>query len=81
MKIRAVRPNNHKKAFEVTTHNEQYWFPYAQLELRPSRKIQSSECTSKENSVLKGLPTSLPRASRTRCISTTFSITIAILDT
>ena len=38
MRIRAVRPNNHKKAFEVTTHNKQYWFPYAQLELRPSRQ-------------------------------------------
>ena len=38
MRIRAVRPNNHKKAFEVTTYNKQYWFPYAQLELRPSRQ-------------------------------------------
>ena len=38
MRIRAVKPNNHKKAFEVTTYNKQYWFPYAQLELRPSRQ-------------------------------------------
>jgi hypothetical protein len=38
MRIRAVKPNNHKKAFEVTTSNKQYWFPYAQLEVRPSRQ-------------------------------------------
>jgi hypothetical protein len=38
MKIRTVRPNNRKKAFEVTTSNSLYWFPYAQLDLRPSRQ-------------------------------------------
>jgi hypothetical protein len=38
MKIKAVIPNNHKKAFEVTTSTKQYWFPYAQLEVRPSRQ-------------------------------------------
>jgi hypothetical protein len=38
MKIKTVRPNNLKKAFEVTTSNSQYWFPYAQLDLRPSRQ-------------------------------------------
>jgi hypothetical protein len=38
VKIKTVRPNNHRKAFEVTTRGKQYWFPYAQLQLRPSRQ-------------------------------------------
>jgi hypothetical protein len=38
MKIKTVRPNNRKKAFEVTTSGNRYWFPYAQLALRPSRQ-------------------------------------------
>jgi hypothetical protein len=38
MKIRAVRPNNHKKVFEVTTQHKQYSFPYSQLEVWPSRQ-------------------------------------------
>ena len=38
MKIKAVTCNNHKRAFEVTTRTHQYWFPFAQLELRPSRQ-------------------------------------------
>jgi hypothetical protein len=36
MKIKTVRPNNRKKAFEVTTSTKQYCFPYAQLTVRPS---------------------------------------------
>ncbi len=38
MRIKTVRPNNHRKAFEVFTRGKQYWFPYAQLEVRPSRQ-------------------------------------------
>jgi hypothetical protein len=38
MKIRTVKPNNHKKAFEVTTSSKQYWLPYAKLEVQPSRQ-------------------------------------------
>jgi hypothetical protein len=37
MKIRAVKPDNHKKAFEITTSNKQLGFPYAKLDVRPSR--------------------------------------------
>lgn len=37
MKIRAVRPNNHRRAFEVTTEDaRELPFPYARLSLRPS---------------------------------------------
>jgi hypothetical protein len=38
MRIKTVTPNNRKKAFEVTTRSKRYWFPYAQLELRPLRQ-------------------------------------------
>ena len=36
MKIRSVRANNHKKAFEVRTYKGTYEFPYAKLDLRPT---------------------------------------------
>jgi len=36
MKIKIVNPNNRKKAFEVTTYNKTYLFPYAKLERPPS---------------------------------------------
>ena len=36
MKIQRVKPNNHKKAFEVTTDKKTYLFPYAKLDLQPS---------------------------------------------
>ena len=38
MKIRKVTLNNHKKAFEVATYGKSYVFPYAKLEVRPSRE-------------------------------------------
>jgi hypothetical protein len=38
MKIKAVMPNNRKKAFEVTTAAMRYCFPYAQLAVHPSRR-------------------------------------------
>jgi len=38
MRIRAVTPNNHKKAFEVATSSQRYWFPYAKLDAPPSRQ-------------------------------------------
>lgn len=37
MKIKRVSPNNRKKAFEVETHSRGYVFPYARLEIAPSR--------------------------------------------
>ena len=37
MKIKKVRENNHKKVFEVETHRGTYRFPYARLEVSPSR--------------------------------------------
>ena len=36
MKIKAVKPNNHRKAFEIAAGAKRYWFPYAQLTVRPS---------------------------------------------
>lgn len=36
MKIKRVKPNNRKKAFEVTTYKKTYLFPYAKLEFPPS---------------------------------------------
>ena len=36
MKIKSVRPDNRKKAFEVVTRNQQYWLPFAKLRLRPT---------------------------------------------
>jgi predicted XRE-type DNA-binding protein len=38
MKIRNVAHNNRKKAFEVVTYGQTYLFPYARLEVRPSRE-------------------------------------------
>ncbi len=38
MKIRKVIPNNRRKAFEVATHGKRYLFPYARLEVRPSKE-------------------------------------------
>jgi hypothetical protein len=44
VKIRAVRPNNHRRAFEVTTEDERELpFPYARLRLRPSPKNRIRE--------------------------------------
>ncbi len=36
MKIKSVRHDNRKKAFEVATRNQRYWFPFAKLRLRPT---------------------------------------------
>ena len=36
MKIKSVRHDNRKKAFEVATHEKAYWFPFAKLRLRPT---------------------------------------------
>jgi hypothetical protein len=38
MKIRSVRHDNRKKAFEVVTYGKRYSFPYAKLEVRPTRQ-------------------------------------------
>lgn len=43
MKIRSVRHNNRKKAFEVATHRKTYLFPYARLEIRPSTSNKVKE--------------------------------------
>jgi len=37
MKIKHVEPNNHKKAFDLATYRAHYSFPYAQLDVKPSR--------------------------------------------
>ena len=37
MKIKSVRHDNRKKAFEVATYNGRYWFPFAKLRLRPTQ--------------------------------------------
>ena len=36
MKIKKVRQNNRRKAFEVVTRQQTYLFPYAKLEVQPS---------------------------------------------
>ena len=36
MKIRKIKKNNRRKAFEVTTYRTTYLFPYAKLDLQPS---------------------------------------------
>jgi len=36
MKIRSVKPNNKKKAFEIKTSSRQYAFPYAKAEPTPT---------------------------------------------
>ncbi len=38
MKIKKVSQNNRKKAFEVATYRQGYLFPYAKLEIPPSRE-------------------------------------------
>lgn len=37
MKIRAVKVNNHKKAFAVKTYKRVYDFPFARLAVKPSK--------------------------------------------
>lgn len=37
MKIKKVSQNNRKKAFEVATYSQVYLFPYAKLQIPPSR--------------------------------------------
>ena len=37
MKIRKVTANNRKRAFEVRTYNNEYVFPYAKLDIKPSK--------------------------------------------
>ena len=36
MKIRSVKTNNHKRAFEVRTYKDTYDFPYAKLDVKPA---------------------------------------------
>ena len=36
MKIRSVKANNRRKAFEVKTHSGTLWFPYIKAEPRPT---------------------------------------------
>ena len=36
MKIRSVKHNNRKKAFEIKTANRTLQFPYSKLEIQPS---------------------------------------------
>jgi predicted XRE-type DNA-binding protein len=38
MKFKKVSHNNRKKAFEVATYSQGYLFPYAKLEISPSRQ-------------------------------------------
>ena len=38
MKIKKVLPNNRKKAFEIATYSKSYLFPYAKLDVPPSRE-------------------------------------------
>lgn len=38
MKIKQVTPNNRKRAFEIKTARGSYLFPYAKLEMPPSRE-------------------------------------------
>jgi hypothetical protein len=35
MKIRSVKQNNRRKAFEVRTRNKTFYYPYSRLDLRP----------------------------------------------
>ena len=37
MKIRSVKPNNRKKAFEVVTYSKSFTFPYAKADPRPTK--------------------------------------------
>jgi hypothetical protein len=38
VKIKSVKANNRRKAFEVATYRKRYMFPYAKLEIAPSRQ-------------------------------------------
>jgi hypothetical protein len=38
MKIRTVSYNNRKRAFEVKTARQTFWFPYAKLDTQPTSK-------------------------------------------
>ena len=38
MKIRSLKINNHKKAFELRTYKDRYEFPYAMLDTQPTDK-------------------------------------------
>ena len=43
MKIRDVRANNRRKAFEVETRKEAFLFPYARLRMKPTPENRVSE--------------------------------------
>ena len=43
MKIKRVKANNRKKAFEVTTYKKTYFFPYTKLTFPPSPMNKISE--------------------------------------
>ena len=36
MKIRSLKMNNHKKAFELRTYKDRYEYPYAMLDIQPT---------------------------------------------
>ena len=49
MKIKKVRQNNRRKAFEVVTRQQTYLFPYAKLEIQPSATDRIIEvCVDRE---------------------------------
>ncbi len=49
MKIKKVRQNNRRKAFEVVTRQQTYFFPYAKLEVQPSSTDRIIEvCVDRE---------------------------------
>jgi hypothetical protein len=49
MKITTVRHDNRRKAFEVATRTKRYWFPYAKLQVKPSREnLVKSVCVDEE---------------------------------
>jgi predicted XRE-type DNA-binding protein len=48
MKIRKVTVNNHKKAFEVRTYKGVYSFPFAKLDIVPTRKDPVAEVYADE---------------------------------
>ena len=57
MKIRAVKANNHKKAFEVSLSSDMLALPYVKQDPMPTPSDPVERCTWMMNSAARASPT------------------------
>jgi hypothetical protein len=81
VKIRSVKANNRRKAFEVTAGRRRLSFPFARLEVQPTADDPIAKVFVDQELGLRDLRTSYSPVARERCTSKTFSNTIKIPTT